>query len=285
MISDQLPAQAVNRVFFRLAGGAQPLLLVPTQVNEQGSFEFILDTGSGTSLCSPEVAQAVQIKGAGTKEGHTAGGKVSVQLACVDSLSVGSAKVRGLQVAITDLRHIGRAVGAKIDGDIGYNFLKRFCLTINYRDSWITLEPSSAKAAAAQKASGQTEIKLRLASPTKPLILVDAHVNGRGPFQFAIDTGTSTTAISEELAADLHLERSSMPPVTTGGASIEVAASKLQSLRVGGTSQQDVSVIIGDFLKILSQVIGTKLDGIIGYNFLEQYQVVIDYPNEVLRLV
>ena len=36
---------------------------------------------------------------------------------------------------------------------------------------------------------------------------------------------------------------------------------------------------------MLSQVVGTKLDGIVGYNFLRNYKVVIDYPNEVLGLI
>ncbi len=43
-----------------------------------------------------------------------------------------------------------------------------------------------------------------------------------------------------------------------------------------------MNVIVGDFLEMLSTVIGVKLDGIIGYNFLKLYKVVIDYPHETL---
>ena len=45
-----------------------------------------------------------------------------------------------------------------------------------------------------------------------------------------------------------------------------------------------MNVIVGDFLEMLSTVIGVKLDGIIGYNFLKLYKVVIDYPHETLAL-
>jgi len=48
-----------SRVKFHLAGGAQPLILLPVSVNGQGPFEFILDTGAGTSLLSPELAQKI----------------------------------------------------------------------------------------------------------------------------------------------------------------------------------------------------------------------------------
>ena len=47
---------------------------------------------------------------------------------------------------------------------------------------------------------------------------------------------------------------------------------------------RNLPVIVGDFLDMLSGVIGTKLDGIIGYNFLRHFRVVIDYPNDRFRL-
>ncbi len=43
--------------------------------------------------------------------------------------------------------------------------------------------------------------------------------------------------------------------------------------------------MIADFFANLSQVVGAKLDGIVGYNFLRNYKVVIDYPNETLSLI
>jgi hypothetical protein len=36
---------------------------------------------------------------------------------------------------------------------------------------------------------------------------------------------------------------------------------------------------------MLSKIIGTRLDGIIGYNFLRHFKVVIDYPNETFALL
>jgi hypothetical protein len=37
---------------FRLAGGQNPLILVPVYVNDKGPYEFILDTGSSHCLLS-----------------------------------------------------------------------------------------------------------------------------------------------------------------------------------------------------------------------------------------
>src|SRR5260370_2568360 len=121
------------KVKFRLAGGAQPLILLPVHVNNRGPFDFILDTGAGTSLLSSELAKQLEIKVIGSKEGQSAAGKFSVSLAKVDSLAVGETKLDDVDVGIVDLVQIGKTIGPKIDGDLISNFLKHFLITIAYR--------------------------------------------------------------------------------------------------------------------------------------------------------
>jgi predicted aspartyl protease len=271
-----------SKVKFRLAGGAQPLILLPVLVDDRGPFDFILDTGAGTSLLSSELAKQLEVKVIGSKEGQSAGGKVSVSLAKVDSLVVGETKLKGVDVGVVDLSHIGKTVGAKIDGDLGYNFLKHFRVTINYRDCEIRLEDPKRVESFARAA--KTEIPIRLANPAKPLVLVDVHANGRGPFQFAIDTGTSTSAITPELAKQLEVQTSPVGAGTTGGSPVDFSAGSLQSFQLGGAKIDNMAVVVADFFTMLNAAIGVKLDGIVGYNFLRNYKVVIDYPGETLTL-
>jgi predicted aspartyl protease len=270
------------KVKFRLTGGAQPLILLPVQVNGSGPFEFILDTGAGTSLLSSDLAKQLEMKIVGSKEGQSAGGKVAVSLAKTDSLAVGEAKLQDVDVGIVDLAHIGKTIGAKVDGDLGYNFLKQFRLTIDYCSCEVRLD--DPKLVENFGRSAKTEVPMRLASPAKPLILVDVRANGRGPFQFAIDTGTSTTAITPELAKQLGIKSSPIDPVTTGGAQVDVTAGTLQSFQIGGATIDNMAVVVADFFAMLSSAIGAKLDGIVGYNFLRNYKVVIDYPGETFSL-
>jgi len=271
-----------SRVKFRLAGGAQPLILLPVHVNGQGPFDFILDTGAGTSLLSTELAEQLTVKILGSKEGQSAGGNVSVSLGQIDSLAVGKTNVNGVDVGIVDLTHIGKTVGARIDGDLGYNFLKHFRVTIDYHDFELRLEDPKGVESFARRT--QTEVPIRLAAPAKPLILVDVHANGRGPFQFAIDTGTSTTAITPDLARQLGVESSPVGAGTTGGAPVDFSAGSLQSFQLGGAKIDNMAVIVADFFEMLSAAVGAKLEGIVGYNFLRNYKVVIDYPGETLTL-
>jgi predicted aspartyl protease len=270
------------KIKFRLAGDAQPLILLPTRVNGAGPFDFILDTGAGTSLLSTELAQKLNIKVLGTKEGQSAGGKVSVSLAKVESLALGQAKIEDVEVGIVDLGHIGKTIGTKIDGDVGYNFLKHFRVTIDYQTGEIRFD--DPKRTENFGKPSKAEIPMRLASPAKPLVLVDVYGNGRGPFQFAIDTGTSTTAISPEAAQQLGIDSSPIGPLTTGGSQVNVTAGNLKSFQVGGARIDDLVVVVADFFAMLSQAVGAKLDGIVGYNFLRNFRVVMDYPSEKFRL-
>jgi predicted aspartyl protease len=281
--SEVIAAASKRSVRFRLAGGAQPLILLPVSVNAAPPRGFILDTGAGTTLLSPEFARELNVQGTASREGHTAGGKLTAQLGRVDSMTAGHVAVSNLDIAIVDLSHLSAAVGTKIDGDLGYNFLKHFRLTLDFRANELRLDEPNRLDYFGPPALA--EIPIRLAHPSKPLILLDAHMGDRGPFVFAIDTGTSTTAISVELARELNLATAPIMPVTTGGTPIQVSAARLSSLRIGpGVEDRGLDVIVGGFLPMLSSVIGTKLDGIIGYNFLRHYKVVIDYPGATLSL-
>ena len=190
------------KVKFRLAGGGQPLILLPVHVNKRGPFDFILDTGAGTSLLSSELAKQLDMKVIGSKEGQSAGGKVAVKLAKVDSLAVGETKIDDVDVGIVDLAQIGKAVGAQIDGDLGYNFLKHFRVTIDYRDCEIRFD--DPKRVETFAGGAKTEVPIRLASPAKPLILVEVHANGCGPLPTsATDSKSFSTSYCKAVTAPL----------------------------------------------------------------------------------
>ena len=48
--------------------------------------------------------------------------------------------------------------------------------------------------------------------------------------------------------------------------------------------RKNVSTQSADIFSALSQAMGTKFDGILGFDFLSKFKIEIDYPNERLRL-
>ena len=273
----------ITEVPFQLAGAAQPLILVPTWLNGRGPFNCILDTGAGTSLVSLDLAQQLAIRTEQVKEGTSAGGKVRLALGTVESLAVGQARQEHVQVGMIDLSDLGRAVGTRIDGDIGYNFLKGYVTMIDYHRS--VLELSDGDGRPNDVGSRVAGTPFRLGHPAKPLVLLPTFVNGQGPFEFALDTGSSTTVVSPELAHRLGIATVAIPDVTAGGGhTIKASAGRVGSLAVGGATVRDLPVMVADFLNMLSQVIGAKLDGVVGYNLLKGFRLTIDYPNGIVHL-
>jgi predicted aspartyl protease len=270
-----------NEVSFRLAGGAQPLILVGASVNSGPTHEFILDTGASVSLLTPEHAARSGVEATESKEGTGTGGRVTVGLGTARLLAVGPHEVRDVRVAISDeLLRIGAAIGAHVDGDLGYDFLKNFRLTIDYER--LTLRLAAPGEEPDGGVASRSQVKFKLAHPAKPLILVPAVLDGEGPYIFAVDTGASTTVVSSELAQLLGIKSASIPQLTGAGGTADVSAGVVSQLSVGGVRAENLEVVVVDFLPALSQAVSTKLDGIVGYNFLKKFRVTIDYPNETL---
>ncbi len=270
-----------SKVEFRISKG-EPIILVPVSVNDKGHFDFILDTGAEMSLLSTETAQNAGIPISQTTTALGAGGEISLSFGKVDSLMIGKAKVEDLTVGISDMKELEAVVEDKIDGNIGYNFLKDFRTTINYAENTFSL----AKGYFEQ--IGETalgEIDFRLANIHRPLIVVKVLINDKAVYDFALDTGASNSMISPELTRNFKIKTSPTEPITAaGGLKIDALEGNLDSLSIGKAKKQNAKVIISDFFTMLNQALGTKLYGIIGYDFLKDYKVTIDYPNNKLFL-
>jgi predicted aspartyl protease len=110
------------------------------------------------------------------------------------------------------------------------------------------------------------------------LLLVDVAVNGGEPRPFILDTGASGTlvdaaAVEEEAAA----ERGTVTVRGAGGEQ-ELALVRLDSLALGGARLLGPTVALGD-LTPLAGLLGADVAGILGYDFLGNFVVKVDYEN------
>ena len=122
-----------------------PLIIVPVKLNGKGPFRFVLDTGASGSVVTPKAAKALGLHGSGTAKAIGAGGSTDVMLTRLDSLELGGEKVTGLTLAIDEMKDVS-AVVPNLDGIVGYDFLRRFVLEIDYPASTLRLHaPAPAK--------------------------------------------------------------------------------------------------------------------------------------------
>jgi len=135
----------VNTVSFQLASEKKPIPLVEAHVNHQGPFTFAIDTGATITVLSPELARQLGLHSAEEErrdKGVGAGGEFKVSLIALESLSIGTVELKNISAAIMDLGAIKQAI-EKLDGVIGYNFLSKFRVTIDYQEQTIRFDPYS----------------------------------------------------------------------------------------------------------------------------------------------
>ena len=96
-----------------------------------------------------------------------------------------------------------------------------------------------------------------------------------------LDTGASMTSITEELAARLQIGPAESRPATTrlaDGRMLDIRVAKIDAVAVG--ARQKSPVEIGIFPHFGSREIH---DGLLGFDFLSEFQYQIDIPNQLLR--
>ena len=127
------------------------------------------------------------------------------------------------------------------------------------------------------------EAPLRLVG--RGLIVVPVLLEGRGPYPFLVDTGSTISVVSEQLARELELRpaRSAARVVTLGG------RQALRKVRVGGiglageeVGERVVAVANLDALRRRSLL---SLGGILGNDVLSEFDVVLDYADRRFKVI
>jgi predicted aspartyl protease len=113
-------------------------------------------------------------------------------------------------------------------------------------------------------------------------IIVSVSVNDSGPFDFLLDTGAQFTMIDPSLAAELHLNPNGSVPVTGNGFRTISSAVELDRVKVGRHAVANLEALEFDVHNIRPQY--PRLRGVLGEDFLQQFDVLIDNLHRLLCL-
>jgi len=113
-------------------------------------------------------------------------------------------------------------------------------------------------------------------------MVVPVSINHAGPFSFLLDTGTQMTMVDPTLAAALHMETTRKAEVASVG--IQSAASFAQAalLEAGSHSVANEKVLVYDLANL--QATGLNIQGVLGEDFLQQFDMLIDNGHSLLCL-
>jgi predicted aspartyl protease len=110
-------------------------------------------------------------------------------------------------------------------------------------------------------------------------IVFTATVDGRGPYAFLLDTGTTPSVVDTAVAQTLEIRANG--PAARGndmaGGATKAFPATLHGLRYGTMAIGPLDILVTD-LSSISKQLGMPLAGVLGSNFFDGRSVRIDYP-------
>jgi hypothetical protein len=126
-------------------------LVVEAQWDKHGPYHFIIDTGSSTTLVTPELAKRYGGRShANQSPVRVLGANGQVKLLTpitLKRLELGAARFEGVQALVHDLADLSNHLGVRIDGVLGFPLFRETLLTLDYRSSRVIITPHSVSTA------------------------------------------------------------------------------------------------------------------------------------------
>ena len=250
------------------------LIFASVMVGDQGPFEFIVDTGASQTVFTERLLGELGLTPITSTliYGIGGGGRVESGIYRIDSLTFGGIEVRNLPVGTLS----DPLLGELADGIFSTATFGRELVSIDYPDSIIEfnvdtdLDDSLSERVPGWFFSNLAFLPLRL--------------NGDFEGLFLLDTGAVTSILSHKAAAALGVtEETPGAGVSLGlagiggesGLALTVPAVTLSTAQ----SQASFPLMIAIDMDEISQTLGIEVSGIVGYDFLKDYRVSIDFDN------
>lgn len=277
----QEPSKIITKFKFKMLSGG--VIIITAQLGEKNdSLNFVLDTGSGG--ISLDSATVVNLKLSSVKSNRTIRGIAGIKQ--VDFVLDQELKLPGLTVSnlsfhINDYELLTSVYGMKIDGIIGYSFLSRYVVKLDYDDYWMEVWSIGQ----VKYPRGGYLLKPQLSSiPIQEAILKD---NTTVTSNFYFDTGAGLCfLLSEDFVQDSSLYGKKAIYVQTQaeglGGKKQMRLTTTKEVRVGPYKFKKVpTYIFDDDYNVTSYPI---LGGLLGNEILRRFNVILNYSEKEIHL-
>jgi hypothetical protein len=269
--------QPVTRVAMKKTIAHCPAATV--EVNGPNRADFWFDTGASLSVISEDLARRYQVRMLSERPGYAGTAterKVQFRFGVIDSLAIGSMRVRNVLVAV--MRRSDLSMGIpflKIPGILGWPVIARFRTTFDYPARQIRLELP-----APDRAGNRRNLDF-FGVP-----MVEVAVDATGPLHFIFDTGAIGSMITESgLDKFVHPPQVASGPGCIGGAGGHDVG-KVQV--VWGASltldRQTAYPILLHLQKLPTEELPISPDGLVGEDVLKNFVVTIDAHKGIVTL-
>jgi hypothetical protein len=171
-------------------------IIVPVVINHTGPYEFLLDTGAGSTIVDPALATELHLKTQGSAEIVGVGFNTHTSFAYLDLLEAGSHSVANHPVVVQDLQPLHTA-DLHFRGILGGDFLGHFDVLMDYAHSMLCLDDTKVMQAAVKGAhiALVTQPQATNEVPLTTLLIIPVHLSGFGARQLllTLDSGANAS--------------------------------------------------------------------------------------------
>jgi hypothetical protein len=168
------------------------LMVVSVSINDQGPFDFLVDTGTNTTLIAPELAAMLDLKARDKLQLSSLASSANVPRYYLQTFRVGPASVSNLEALALPLTQL-TALDRKIRGVLGMNFLLHYSFRLDYEHQTLELYPFPEEARVPAGLRVPVEI-----NESRLLIKVASTAAPRGSWKLALDSGISQFLVFQE---------------------------------------------------------------------------------------
>ncbi len=127
----QKDTEPITKIPFELEGNH---IFIQLKIEESESLEFVFDTGAGGTVINTTTAEKLGLIASKTSENTGASGKVITKIIKNNQIRIKTIKLDKIDLQSAPLSHLEEKFGRNLDGIIGYDFLKKYVVEINYDD-------------------------------------------------------------------------------------------------------------------------------------------------------
>jgi len=257
-------------------------IYLSARINNSRPMWFLLDTGAGASLIDARRARTLGLKSEGKAATSGRGGYSEISFTKGVSFTLRGVRLLNQTVVSIPFNNIAGHFRRNFGGILGYDFISRFVVEIDYVNQTITLyDPQGYN----YKGSGH---RVPITLDGTPFVKGEVQVNGREPVQgrFMIDTGFdgATTLYGPFIKAH-NLLRSNGKTIGITRAGVTQSKgvkSRIERFTFGGFSFRNV--ITNFLLGEKGTEADTDIAGLIGNEVLREFKVILDYSRQEMIL-
>jgi hypothetical protein len=262
------------------------VIFVQARVNGSAPLSFIFDTGAGINVVNASRAAGLSLARADVGvNARGTGGTVEGSLATGATVELPGVKALGQRIAVLPLDSLEPHVGRRVDGILGYDFIKEFVVVIDYEKSVMSFH--DPRAFRYRGRGAVVPVGLRGGTP---FVTTTIDLTGTDSVagEFEIDTGSDGALGIYDYFAKAHglrrrLPRTSAPQkgMGVGGETSSVEA-RVRDFRLGRFRLENPVVSLSEDDN--EEGGRPKYDGMIGTEVFRRFRLTIDYARNRLIL-